>query len=238
MKKLLYLMLLLPLLMTACGKSSSQQKGEGDTIRHITVASVPVSVDSAALQLYQQGVTLLYGDGNNISPVSADTARMAADLFRQAIEKDSSCVLAYNTLVQVYYALGEEKEALATVSAMERRFPDYPDVNLLHAFLLDVLKQPAEAEVQYRQAVAKWDSLLATDGVDVSMEVNRAMAVSMVEGQKKFVSELIKAVRSDKYNVAEREMLEQLIDASREPYSRNDLANVTIKGALKVVSSK
>lgn len=227
-------MLLLSLLVTACGKGTSQQKGEGDTIRHIMVASVPLSVDSAAMELYQQGAILLYGDGNNISPVSADTARMAADLFRQAIEKDSSCVVAYNTLVQVYYALGEEKEALAAVATMKQRFPDYPDVNMFHAFLLDVMKQPTEAEVQYRQAIAKWDSLMAMGGVDVSMEVNRAMAVSMVEGQKKFVSELIKAVRSGKYNVAEREILEQLIDASREPYSRYDLANVTIKGALKV----
>lgn len=234
MKKLFYLMLLLPLLMVACGQKNNQPKGEGDTIRHISVLSVPSKVDSTSLALYQQAVVLLYGDGKNIHPVSADTARMAAALFGQAIEKDSANVLAYNTLVQVYYALGQEQDALATIAAMKQRFPDYPDVNMLHAFLLDVMKQPAEAEVQYREAIAKWDSLMATGGVDVSMEVNRAMAVSMVEGQKKFVGELIKAVRSEKYNVAEREMLEQLINASREPYSRNDVANVTIKGALKV----
>jgi len=234
MKKLFYLMLLLPLLMVACGQKNNQPKGEGDTIRHISVLSVPSKVDSTSLALYQQAVVLLYGDGKNIHPVSADTARMAVALFGQAIEKDSANVLAYNTLVQVYYALGQEQDALATIAAMKQRFPDYPDVNMLHAFLLDVMKQPAEAEVQYREAIAKWDSLMATGGVDVSMEVNRAMAVSMVEGQKKFVGELIKAVRSEKYNVAEREMLEQLINASREPYSRNDVANVTIKGALKV----
>lgn len=235
MKKILYFVLMSALMMVACGQKNKQEKGPGDTIRHIVVKSMLHQVDSMSVELYKEGAVMLYGDGRLANGTTADTIRLAVELFRKSIATDSGQVLAYNTLVQAYHALGQDQEALSTLAEMEHRFADYPDVYMLHAFLLDVMKQPDEAEKYYRCAIAKWDSLLATGGIDVSMVANRALAVSMVDGQKKFVSELISAIRSNQYNVSEREMLEELVSASREPYSRYDLARVTIQGGLKKV---
>lgn len=136
---------------------------------NVTIDSLPeAKVSLEAIEDNDRGVELLVKYRENM-----DSLRLAVDFFDQAIEVDSSYLLAYVNKAQVLCVMGEAKKAIATMDIVCGMKPNDRTYLFAKGLYQDVAGDKDLAQNSYKQSLAVYDRLIREYPDSVALCVNK-----------------------------------------------------------------
>lgn len=125
-------------------------------------------VSPEAIENNDRGVELLVKYRGNM-----DSLRLAIAFFDQAIEMDSSYLLAYVNKAQVLCVMGEAKKAVATMDIVCRIKPNDRTYLFAKGLYQDVAGDKDSAQNSYKQSLGVYDRLIREYPDSVALYVNK-----------------------------------------------------------------
>lgn len=123
---------------------------------NVATDSLPeAKVSPEAIENNDRGVELLVKYRGNM-----DSLRLAIAFFDQAIEMDSSYLLAYVNKAQVLCVMGEAKKAVATMDIVCRMKPNDRTYLFAKGLYQDVAGDKDSAQNSYKQSLGVYDRLI------------------------------------------------------------------------------
>lgn len=198
---------------------------DDDSIRVQKTRYSQTEIDDEAVSLLFQAREkedryLVHG---NMTPVPRDTLLAMKMLTEQAIKQDSDYLLAYFSLARYHVALGENNTALLLLDKMDEKFSDEPMIAVFRGSLYDTMKNKADANIAYADALRRYDALLRK-GVDVSLSTLRLQPIRFLYGDNAYNKAFQELMTDERLNVSERQFVEGLDKKYMDDMSREQFA--------------
>lgn len=146
--------------------------------------------DSIALKLNNKAVLLIGDAAHTYDTLKNVLYDSAITYLNQAIEIDSSYLLAYTNKAQALQRKGSLMEALEVLNRVEIIKPDFVDVIVGQGFILEKLGQMESADQKYKQALKAYEKRLADDPQNDKVQSDIAFLYIFLEDRNAALDEI------------------------------------------------
>lgn len=146
--------------------------------------------DSIALKLNNRAVLLIGDAAHTYDTLKSVLYDSAITYLNQAIEIDSSYLLAYTNKAQALQRKGSLEEAVEVLSKAEMIKPDFAEVLMGQGFLLEKMGKVELADKKYGQALKAYEKRLDDETRKIKAQSDIAFLYVFLEDKNKAIDEI------------------------------------------------
>jgi tetratricopeptide (TPR) repeat protein len=146
--------------------------------------------DSTALKLNNRAVLLMSDAAHTYDTLKSALYDSAITYLNEAIEIDSLYLLAYTNKAQALQRKGSLKEALEVLNQVEAIKPDFAEVIMGQAFILEKMSKMELADQKYRQALKAFEKRLEDDPKNDKVQSDIAFLYIFLEDKNAALDEI------------------------------------------------